>query len=348
MKSLAGILAEWIEEEYGPEKLIERLADPLWFQAFALVLGFDWHSSGTTTTAIGALREGYKGEALHIIGGKGKLSREVSKLKEDFSERAVLPHALFSKALIDGYSIYFASAIHDGKRFVVIDQGMNDTLGYARRYHWYSEFSPYEEKENIAGLEDIALNTISKRSRRLRKAMVDAVNEGDILKVGADIKGIFKAASKDGVKQKTLLDYSKDDELVLSLPKRHWIRPTDLSKKDLTLFKALREYKPSSYDELLLFEGFGAKKVRALALIAKLVYGEEIDWKDPVKYSYAHGGKDGIPYPVNRGLYDANISLLREVLEDAKVKEGEKKKALRRLYTFTKKVEQQVEKQSRD
>ena len=345
MREMAGIISEWIIDEYGPETFTQRMADPLWFQGFALVLGFDWHSSGTTTTALAALREGYKGDAIKILGGKGKASRESFSGKYERDER--LAHSMFSKALVDGYNLYFAASIESERSFVVIDQGLNKESKYARRYHWHSKFGVYKEAERILGVEDIAINTISKNADSMRKAILDIVKEGRINKEVVEASEKLKKIKEPGKKQHTLVEFN--GEIEKTLPRRHWISRSDLSKRDLKIFEELKEYQPKSYEELLLFKGVGEKKIRALSLIANLIYGEKIDWKDPVKYSYAHGGKDGIPYPVDRRLYDSNIQLLREALEESKQGKGEiKKKALKKLNVYIQNIEKITNKKTKD
>ncbi len=373
MRRLAGIIAEWLIEEKGERFFLERLANPMWFQAFALVLGFDWHSSGTTTTAIAALREGYKGDTIRIYGGKGKLSREALSLEdsegEELIKQARLAHSFFGKAIDDGYNLYFASLVKAGKDFVVIDQGMNEARGYARRYHWHASFEPYSGDENIAGyihVEGEVLNTASPLTSSLRHTMVDLARDGNIVKEW----NVLRAELKRDKRQRTLDAYlssnpsqrlqgsllssasspfppSSSTLATPALPKRHYILLEDLSKRDIGILKALYEYQPKTYDEVLLFEGFGPKKVRALALMALLLYGEEVDWRDPVKFSYAHGGKDGIPYPVDRKLYDENIALLEEALEEGKargkLKESEAGRAMKSLLNYIRRVEESKE-----
>ncbi|MEM4295616.1 MAG: DUF763 domain-containing protein [Candidatus Anstonellales archaeon] len=324
MKELAGAIAELIIDDYGPGEFIKRLSSPFWFQAFACCLGFDWHSSGTTTTAVAALREGYKGNEIKVFGGKGKKANEIESFgKEYFYNDYKKICCLMHKGLIDGYNIYFSSIIttseETGKEFVIINQGMNDHLLYARRYHFHSSFRFYEDQENIAGYEGKALNTISRKSNELRKTMVDIVNDGLLPRM-------FK-------KQCKITDFSDKGEILI-MPKRHYITNIDLSERDIRIFEKIMDYKPKSYEEMLLFNGMGRKKIRALALIANLIYGEEIDWKDPVKYSFAHGGKDGIPFPVDKMIYDENIEILKEAVEEAKIKEGIKIKALKSLAKF--------------
>ncbi|RME79296.1 MAG: DUF763 domain-containing protein [Methanobacteriota archaeon] len=317
MRKMAGVITELIIDEYGTGEFLKRLASPFWFQAFACVLGFDWHSSGTTPTTIAAIREGYKGEEISVFGGKGKKMKEATPEQEEIGDNAYLVHSLFSKGIDDGYSLYIASTITDGKDYVVIDQGMNKISSFARRYHWHGSNELYRDEENIAGIKREALNTVSKKSAMLRKTMLDIIKDNYAIRAWNSMRG-----------QRMLFE---DD---LSMPRRHDIRDVDISKRDVEMFAKLYEYQPTSYEEVMTFRGVGPKKIRALALIANLIYGEELDWRDPVKYSYAHGGKDGIPYPVDRELYDENIEMLKNSVEEAKIESNEKRRALKKLSAF--------------
>ncbi len=309
MVDLSRLIAEWIIEEYGEDEFIRRMADPFFFQSFALVVGFDWHSSGTTTTLTGALRLSLRDLPIGIAGGKGKtaiktpelIKKEGEKInlnsnKVEFLKRASRLTAKVDNACIqDGYTLYHHVVLFSKRSYAVIQQGMKVSERKARRYHWLNPQQFLLEHDIVGIKEKKVLNLIGKNNEEVRKAMVDLAKD-------------------------------------LRLPSRHEILPLDLSKRDIEFFKAIKEYNPSSFEEMILFKGMGQKRLRALALISNLVYGNELDWHDPVKYAFAHGGKDGIPFPVDVGMYDKNIALLREALENKKGKYV--LKALKRLNEF--------------
>ena len=314
MVKLARAISFYIIDEYGKQALLQKLSSPLWFQAFALAIGFDWHSSGTTTTSVAALREALNStNELYVAGGKGKKAlstpEEIIKGAEllgiSNAEYLVKASRLISKidnSLIqDGYSLYHHAFIFSSSSFVVIQQGMKAKERLARRYHWQKPISFFSGEQAIIGFkESKALNLVGKEKKALYKAMLDL--------------------AKDGLKKEA------------SFPFRHGILPVDLSKRDYEIFRRIKEYSPSSFEELVMFKGLGKKRIRALALLSSLIYGIPLDWKDPVKYSFAHGGKDGIPYPVDREGYRASIRFLEEAISSSKLEQRIKRRALKRLY----------------
>lgn len=335
MVELAGCMAEMIVAEFGPETLLQRLADPRWFQAFGCVLGFDWHSSGLTTTACGALKEGVKGKqkelGLFIAGGKGAASRktpdEIRALCERYSCRApaeelVRASRLSAKvdntALQDGYQLYHhVFFFTPSGAWSVIQQGMNDINHYARRYHW-----------NSAGLESFVsdphtgiatpvkspdvLNTVAKEAAPNRNAVQALVLQGPDA-VNRELKALSD----------------------LNLPARHHITVADFSVRglDKTLVTAY-ETQPAGFEDVLLTPGMGPKALRALVLVAELAYGTPASWRDPAVYAFAHGGKDGIPYPVDRLLYDGTVALLKKAIGRSGMGQSEKLRAVRTLARF--------------
>jgi len=318
MKNLSGAITKIIIYEYGQDELLRRLSDPFWFQAFGCVLGFDWHSSGLTTTVCGALKEAINEEefGIAICGGKGKASRKSpeeiiikgEKLGLSDNNLSELIYASRMSAKVDntcvqdGYQLYHHIFIFTERgEWSVIQQGMNNANNYARRYHWLSDNvkSFVEEPELIIGRkEEDVLNMVAKESREAQKTSVDIVK---------------------GTK-------------FLSLPQQHEIR--ELTSRTITSLRQAYEIQPENYEELISIRGIGPQAVRALALISQLVYGAEPSWQDPVKFSFAHGGKDGVPYPVDRKTMDKNIDLLRVAVENAKIGEKEKLHAIRRLNDF--------------
>jgi len=339
MVKLADAVSEIIISEYGRDEMLRRISDPFWFQAFSCVLGFDWHSSGTTTTTCGALRFALKEErGVSLVGGKGKASKKAIEGIENMGEKFCLSDnkietlkkasrlsaKVDNSCVQDGYALYHHAFIftEDGK-WAVVQQGMHDR-GLARRYHWLSDNvkSFVEEPHNaICGdkKEENVLDMTSRISEEARKASVDIVKDNPAK--------ILRGA------QSTIDDFLSKKP-ALSLPFKHEISEIDLSERSMNALRQAYELQPENYEELLAIKGIGAKSVRALALLAEIIYGKKPSWEDPVKFSFAHGGKDGYPYPVDRKTYDSSIELLKDAIENAKLKKEEKIKAVRALCTF--------------
>ncbi len=322
MVLLTQAISRVILEEYGALEFLKRLSNPYFFHALTCVIGFDWNSSGTTTTACGALKQALASNPdLMVCGGKGAASRKTpEELKEDkfgLGEEKISKLARASKlcakvdnALIqDGYHLYHHTFIHDKDgNWVVIQQGMNDS--YARRYLWFSK--------------DVKTFTLEPNN----KICCDKVHNS--------ILNMADKICKDA--QQTCVDLICDNPFHLlkyfKLPEHHKVLKIDISKRGWEVLKKAYELQPRNYEELIAINGMGPKKIRALALISNLIYGNELSWRDPVKYSYAHGGKDGFPYPVNKKVYDNSIRFLRETLEKTSVSSKLKRQALRGLHKF--------------
>ena len=336
MVKLARAITDVLCYEYGKNEFLKRISDPFWFQAFSCVLGYDWHSSGTTTVTCGALKMALKPEecGIAVLGGKGATSRkvptEIDALAEKFSfsdskikelkKASKLSAKVDSAVLQDGYELYHHSFIvSENGEWAVIQQGMNTENKYARRYHWLKPKSFVCEPHAAICCDSVGkvLNMTAKESEEARKCSVDLINDNP-----SHLKSILVSLSG----QTTLSNF---DLPVLNFPKGHW-----MSMKNYTSLLDAHEFQPKNYEELISLSGIGAKSVRALALISNLVYGMEISWRDPVKYSFAHGGKDGIPYPVDKPTMDKSISILQEAIEKARVGEKEKLFAIKRLRDF--------------
>lgn len=335
MKELGGAITEAIILEYGSDEYLRRLSDPYFFQSLGCVLGFDWHSSGLTTTVCGALKEALEERNLGVafLGGKGKTSKktpeEIVRIGEQWSLSDSKTDALVyaskaaakvdSSLLQDGYQLYHHSFVmaEDGK-WAVIQQGMNDMNKYARRYHWLSDDVKDFVVEPQSAIccdrkEEKALNMVSIESGNARKAAVDLVKEAPE-RLRAQLKN---------TKQTLLVDYG------FVMQRGHEI--------DLRLYRKLmdlNEFQPKDYEELAMFKGVGPKTIRALALLSELIYGTRPSWEDPARYSFAHGGKDGFPSFVDKEGYDKSIEILESAISDAKIGSDEKTTALRRLKEF--------------
>ena len=332
MKRLGKGIIEGIAEEYGSEEILRRLSDPFWFQALGCLLGFDWHSSGLTTTLCGALKEGIRGMerdlGLWIAGGKGKTSLKTPQEIEMVGDKEGIEvgHLIYASrmsakvdnsALQDGYQIYHHTFIftRSGK-WCVIQQGMNEKTGYARRYHWLSdELCDFvcEPHSSIVSpkVENEVLNMVARESVKAREAVALISSERP---------------------EKTLKELERIE--ILQLPKEH---PVVIKRESLrkVLLKTY-ERKPRNFEELLGIEGVGPATIRALALLGELIFGAKPSYRDPVKFSFAHGGKDGHPYPVNRETYEKTIQVLEEAVRLAKMGKKDKWEVLRKLARFYK------------
>lgn len=333
MRRLAREVACLVVRDAGPEGFLRRLSDPFWFQAFGCALGFDWHSSGVTTTVCGALKEGLQevGRELGLFaaGGKGRAGNRTPADIEAHCGRlgmdpASLVYASRMSAKVDGCAVQDGCAIYhhsffftSGGRWAVVQQGMNPESGYARRYHWLGEgVADFVQEPHAAVCAEArgqtVLNLVAAESAGARRASAEAAGEHPD-------RWVRELA---GVK-------------TLHLPARHDVRLEDLARGRIRkILLSTYERAPGGFEPLLGTPGVGPKTLRALSLIAELVYGEETSVRDPARFSFAHGGKDGHPYPVDRETYDRTLAALREWIDRAKVGRGEKLAALRRLADF--------------
>jgi hypothetical protein len=330
MVKLAREITIVIVADFGAEEMLRRLSHPYWFQAFGCILGFDWHSSGVTTTLCGALKEGIKGLekdlGLFIAGGKGKTSRQTPAELERWGELiSINPVPLVyasrmsakvdSAAIQDGYQLYHHSFFFTNRGlWAVVQQGMNETVRYARRYHWLGEtVTDFVNEPHSAILSEArgkALNLVAGESDPARITITEIATSQKPEEILLDLKKI-----------KTL-----------SLPSHHYLSTEDLHPDSLKkIILSTYERQPEDFEHLLGLQGVGAKTIRALSLISELVHGVPPSYRDPARYSFAHGGKDGIPYPVDRQTYDQSIELLRKAINKTKLGIREKNEAMNRL-----------------
>jgi len=330
MVKLAREITIAIVADFGAEEMLKRLSDPYWFQALGCILGFDWHSSGVTTTLCGALKEGIKGLepdlGLFIAGGKGRTSRQTPSEIEVWGDKISLdPTPLVyasrmsakvdSAAIQDGYQLYHHTFLFTpSASWTVIQQGMNEVNRYARRYHWLGEaVSSFVNEPHSAILSEArgqALNLVASESNPARTSITDIATQQKPPDILADLKRL-----------KTL-----------NLPPHHPIGVSDLHPDSLSkILLSTYERQPSDFEQLLGLRGVGPKTIRALSLISELVYGVAPSYRDPARYSFAHGGKDGIPYPVDRKTYDQSIELLSKAIRKTKLGIREKNETLNRL-----------------
>lgn len=330
MKRLGRLITEAIVYEFGPKEFLRRMSDPFFFQSFGSVLAFDWNASGLTTTTTGALKEALRGTertlGIFIAGGKGKTSRKTPGDIQNFAYRFPLnPSPLIyaskmsakvdNSAVQDGFQLYHHTFLFtkDGT-WTVVQQGMNPSAspgqGQARRYHWMSEGVQNFVEEPHTGISDTetdkdkgeskVLNLIDKQSRQTKEVATELVSKNLSTLIG-DIK---------------VLDMVK--------------MPFDRKRLEKTL-RIANERAPENFEKLLGIQGVGAKTIRAVSLVAEIVYGAKPSWQDPARYTYAHGGKDNIPYPVDRATYDQSIKVLERAVRKARLGYWERLRALKKL-----------------
>jgi hypothetical protein len=346
-------------EEFGPDEFIKRIADPVWFQSLGTVLAFDWNASGLTTILTAALKESIKGHekefGLFIAGGKGKTSRKTPEEIASWSEKAELPKQLsdnlvynskmsakVDSALVqDGYQIYHHSMFFSKSgAWAVVQQGMNTDSGTARRYHWSSDSAKDLIVEPHAAIasqklqQKIDLNMTAADTEENRKLSLDLVNSSFVT-VMKDIEILRKHFSN----LSQMVAFTKDQEEFVAMKlarkefSRHPVMYEDFSKSKYLekVLNRLVDIKPDSYEKLLFTEGVGPKTIRALALVGEVIYNAPASRTDPARYSFAHGGKDATPYPVDQTTYDQTIEIMKQAVIKTKLPETEKAKAIQRL-----------------
>jgi uncharacterized protein len=323
----------FVAREFGCEDVLRRLSDPHWFQAFGCVLGFDWHSSGLTTTVCGALKEGLRDVGaelgIFVAGGKGAASRktpaEITATCEQLGrdpEPLVYASRISAKvdnsAVQDGYQLYHHSFVFTEKgQWCIVQQGMSDETSMARRYHWLSDnVRDYVNEPHAAICCDTVAPTLN----------LVAAESADVRSASALLAGQKPELTLEALGHLPSLD----------MPRRHEVATSDINPKYLAKV-LLRTYEraPADFESLLSIEGVGAKTLRALALTSELIYGTRASHDDPARFSFAHGGKDGTPYPVDRQTYDKTIEVMHQALNGARIDRNEKLHAFRRLAAWT-------------
>ncbi len=332
MKRLAYCISKIIIEEHGHREFLARLSDPLWFQAFGSVLGYDWHSSGVTTVVTGVLKQVLNQEmGMMVAGGKGRKGNntpyEIADICNRFGISNKIDEMVYASKIAakvdnillqDNHTLYHhAFIIAEDGSWAIIQQGMDLNSLTARRYHWLStnlkDF--INEPRNGIISSDIRENVLdlsSKDSEECRKVSLDIANDYP----SNTISSIYR------------LRIDTLDRWIYGNCIEAYGMPKSL---DWSIFKKIYDIHPSSYEELISIRGVGGATVRALALIAELIYGSKPSWKDPVRFTFAHGGKDGVPYPVDRKLYDKSINILKEAIEGSEIDRDTRLNMLRRL-----------------
>src|SRR5688572_16751997 len=310
MVTLGTAISETVLHHYGRGALLSRLSDPFWFQALGTVMGMDWHSSGITTSVMGALKKGLNPRAaelgVYVCGGRGRHSRNTPAELRAIADRVSLDgDALVrtsrltarvdNNAIADGFQIYLHSFVvtTDGE-WAVVQQGMDEANRLARRYHWHSvevhDFTAEPHTGIVGEHAGVITNLVDRRARPAQDAML-AISREDPARTLASVRQ-------------------------LSMPSRHEVRPADIDEKRLGAVLALaHERELRDFASLLLVEQLGPRTLQSLALVAEIVHGAPARFDDPARFSFAHGGKDGHPFPVPLGTYDESLGVLRRSLE---------------------------------
>jgi hypothetical protein len=345
MTRLGAVLSEAIVHHYGRDELLRRLAHPFWFQSFGAVMGMDWHSSGITTSVIGALKRGLtplsRELGIHVCGGRGKHSRQTpaeliavgERVGIDGSELAQasrLVAKVDSAAVQDGFDLYLHGFIvTDDGRWVVVQQGMNGERKQARRYHWLSEGLKSFVDEPHSAIEGPGqgeiVNLTDRRAEASRRQQLE----------------VLGSLGPDGIARELLALQARDRKSLpspqltlphLIMPDHHEVRTTDVLVRRLHgNLAAAADRGPSDFADLLLTPGVGARTVEALAMVAEVVHGSPYRFSDPARFSFAHGGKDRHPFPVPLRVYDKTIQVLKTAVQNAKLGRDEQLSAIKRL-----------------
>ncbi len=332
MTYLSAAIIEAVAQEFGTAEALRRMADPVWFQAFGSVIGFDWHSSGLTTVGLGALKEGLalkqRELGLFVVGGKGKASRKTPDEIDQIGGELGLPNTIIplkdvsrmvakvDSALVqDGYQLYHHVMLFNREgQWAVIQQGMNDQSQTARRYHWLSEtVTSYicEPHQGIAGRTvPHVLDLTDRHNEDIQKRSVELARHPE------DVLLALRSL------------HAQEGQTELVMPRHHDIPSAPHLNK---ILYQVYDRSPENYQDLVSTPGVGASTMRALAMVSEIIFGSPLTYHDPVRYSFAHGGKDSIPFPVNRDDYTTSLRVLEDALRRAKVDDRTKMDSLRRL-----------------
>ncbi len=334
MGLLGGAIIESVISEYGKSEVLTRLSDPLWFQAFGCVLGMDWHSSGITTSVMGALKRAlnpqFENMGIYICGGKGKYSRqtpsELLKISNSIGlngnelvKYSKLTAKVDNTAIQDGFQIYLHTfIITDEGEWAVVQQGMNETSSMARRYHWHSTH-----------VKDFIENP---------HTFIYGKNQGEILNLTDAGANNAKSGILEIVKENPAVMLPEIRKIIM--PSHHEVRKENVNMKRLGSVIALaHDSGLRDFESLLLLEGVGPRTIQSLALVSEVIHGTPSRFTDPARFSFAHGGKDGHPFPVPLKVYDETIEVLRSSIEKAKLGFTDKQKAIRNLSLVSQNLE---------
>lgn len=348
MVTLGREIVQILVAEYGPDEFIKRISDPVWFQSLGTVLAFDWNASGLTTILTAALKDAIRGLekdlGLFICGGKGKTSRKTPEEIANWGYKLSLPDGKTNRLIYnskmsakvdsslvqDGYSLYHHSFFFSKNgAWAVVQQAMNLEKQTARRYHWSSDNLKDLIEEPHKGIitdqitKEKTLNMTAKESDKNRSMSVEFVN-GNFNALMKDIQILRKHSSslskmismKIDENQLTLLTLEDTEFSTHPVVNENFSQSKYLEK----ILWLLCDRKPENYETLLQQKGVGAKTIRALSLVSEVIYGAKASYTDPARYSFAHGGKDSTPYPVDKKTYDQNIDILKKAVEKSRMK----------------------------
>ena len=337
MTKLGTAITEAIVQDYGASVFLSRLSDPFWFQALGTVMGMDWHSSGITTSVMGALKRGLAPRAdelgIYICGGRGRFSRNTPQELRSIAERrgfdgedlvrtSRLTARVDNNAIADGFQIYLHSfVVSSNGEWAVVQQGLNDRSGMARRYHWHSasvrDFVAEPHTGIVGENQGTIMNLVDAHAQPAQTALLDIAHE----------------------KPETTLRAAR----YLRMPDHHEVRAENIDLKRLGAVLAVAyERDLHQFAELLLLENLGPRTLQSLALIAEVVHGAPSHFSDPARFSFAHGGKDRHPFPIPLKTYDETLNCLRTSLDKAKLGDKDKLYGFRRLDRFVHAVETQI------
>jgi hypothetical protein len=361
MAALGRVVVEAIVHHYGRKELLRRLAHPFWFQSLGAVMGMDWHSSGITTSVLGALKRGLAPVedelGLHVCGGRGAQSRKTPHELAALAERIGFDGAKLARtsrlvakvdsaALQDGFELYLHGfVVDDDASWVVVQQGMKVDARKARRYHWCSEglegpFARYVDAPHAAidgEPEGEIVNLVDRLAGAARDAQVELVKWGPE-KVLAELERIEGAGEARRRPRQALLPIPH-----LSMPAHHDVRPGDVLEKRLgAAILAAQARGPVDFVDVLETPGVGARTIRALALVAEVVHGAPSRFSDPARFAFAHGGKDGHPFPVPLKVYDETLRVMRDAVSRAKLGQADRLASLKRLDDQARQLERVV------
>lgn len=338
MTALGTAIAEAVIHHYGTTELLTRLSDPFWFQAFGTVMGMDWHSSGITTSVMGALKRGLNPRSaelgIHICGGRGRHSRNTPAELRAVADRlsldgdalvrtSRLTARVDNNAIADGFQIYLHSfVLTSSGDWAVVQQGLNERRGTARRYHWHS-----------AAIRDF----------------VSEPHTGIVGESAGVIRNLVDAAARPAQQAMLAIAAEQPDRTLREIrswtaPRHHEVRAEDVDLKRLgAVLRLAHDRQLSDFASLLLVEQLGPRTLQSLALVAEVIHGTPTRFNDPARFSFAHGGKDSHPFPVPLKTYDQTIGVLRRGLDRAKVGESDRVEAIRRLDRFVGAIERQTD-----
>jgi hypothetical protein len=338
MSLLGGAIVEAIVIEYGKSEVLKRLSDPLWFQSFGCVLGMDWHSSGITTSVMGALKRAVNPKAqelgIYICGGRGKHSRQTPNELIALADKIglngdALVHSsrlaakVDNTAIQDGFQLYLHNFIltNEGE-WAVVQQGMNDASGMARRYHWHStEFKSYLDEPHSG---------------------VTGVNQGLILNLAHNQASVTRNSIVELTKESPERMMTEVRKIVM--PRHHEVTASDVNMKRLgAILTMAHEKQISEFEPLLMLQGVGPRAIQSLALVSEVIYGSPTRFNDPARFSFAHGGKDGHPFPVPLKVYDETINVLKTSIEKSKIGNSDKQQAIKQLSIIASRIEKNFE-----